>query len=243
MVRRGKNVCPHWSGRCPTLTAAMSAKKRLLIGWRWPGGLGSIRRHTRLHFSPGRSLRKRRRRRRGRRGSGKGAEEEEDLGRLCKTRPDKDCPINTRVPARTRLFQPLSLLLLLLQATPSPAKTLGQHFSFSPIFLGTKLVAIVGRQTPHWLRTSPPLVTSWSGPDASTTKAEMTRHRHDLRSPLPHWPFLTPSFLFSSISAENPRLAPRSSTARPHWLRKVEISAAIGLLASFRGIVEHCLVV
>ena len=40
MVREGKNVCPHWSGRCPTLTAAMSAKKRLLIGWRWPGGLG-----------------------------------------------------------------------------------------------------------------------------------------------------------------------------------------------------------
>ena len=64
-------------------------------------------------------------------GSGKGAEEEEeeveDLGRLCKTRPDKDCPINTRVPARTRLFQPLSLL----QATPppSPAKTLDRHFS------------------------------------------------------------------------------------------------------------------
>ena len=189
----------------------MSAKKRLLIGWRWPGGLGSIRRHTRLHFSPGRSLRKRRRRRRrrGRRGSGKGAEEEEDLGRLCKTRPDKDCPINTRVPARTRLFQPLSLLLLLLQATPSPAKTLGRHFSFSPIFLGTKLVAIVGRQTPHWLRTSPPLVTSWSGPDASTTKAEMTRHRHDLRSPLPHWPFLTPQLpLFLHLCGKS---APGSS--------------------------------
>ena len=108
-------------------------KKRLLIGWRWPGGLGSIRRHTRLHFSPGRSLRKRRKgRARRRRGSGKGAEEEEeeveDLGRLCKTRPDKDCPINTRVPARTpSLFQPLSLL----QPTPppSPAKTLERHFS------------------------------------------------------------------------------------------------------------------
>ena len=174
------------------------------------GGAGVDKTTHSPPFFPGRSLGRRRRRRRGRRGRGKGGEEEEeDLGRLCKTRPDKDCPINTRVPARTRLFQPLSLLLLLLQATPSPAKTLGRHFSFSPIFLGTKLVAIVGRQTPHWLRTSPPLVTSWSGPDASTTKAEMTRHRHDLRSPLPHWPFLTPQLpLFFHLCGKS---APGSS--------------------------------
>ena len=111
--RARKKVCPDWSGPCPTLTAAMSAKKRLLIGWRWPGGLGVDKTTHSPPFFPGRSLRKRRRRgkrrrrrrsrsRRRRSGSGKGAEEEEveDLGRLCKTRPDKDCPINTQVPTQ-----------------------------------------------------------------------------------------------------------------------------------------------
>ena len=244
---RQKKVCPHWSGPCPTLRAAMSAKKRLLIGWRWPGGLGSIRRHTRLHFSPGRSLGRRRRRRRGRRrgrGRGKGGEEEEeDLGRLCKTRPDKDCPINTRVPARTSLFQPLSLLLLLrTAATLSPAKALETFLfwdDFSQEKIGHHCQTIVSRQTSHWLRTSPPLVTSWSGPDAWTTKGEIDQPPS--RSFLSSSPlaFSHPPPSFSSISAENPCLAPRSSsTARPHWLRKVEISAAIGLLASFRGIVS-----
>ena len=120
----------------------MSAKKRLLIGWRWPGGLGVDKTTHSPPFFPGRSLRKRRRRgkrrrrrrsrsRRRRSGSGKGAEEEEveDLGRLCKTRPDKDCPINTQVPARTTAF---SLSCCCSQLLPRPKHFSLDQLDFSP---------------------------------------------------------------------------------------------------------------
>ena len=134
-------------------------KSGFSLGGGGRGGWGSIRRHTRLHFSPGRSLRKRRGRRRG---SGKGAEEEEveDLGRLCKTRPDKDCPINTQVPARTTAF---SLSCCCSQLFPGQNISLWTNLTF---LLVPELVSIVRRQTAHWIRISPPLVTSWSGPDA-----------------------------------------------------------------------------
>ena len=146
-----------------------------------------------------------------------------------------------------RLFQPLSLLLLflllLLQATrPWPEISTG-IFSFSPAPLDfsqlgighhcwktdSKLAPAVLSTCPHrgWLwmrrpriRRRPATVTIFSSPIG----------------------FFSPTSVFPLFLHLRGKSA-LGSTARPHWLRKVEISAAIGLLASFRGIVDHCLVV
>ena len=208
----------------------MSAKKRLLIGWRWPGGLGGDKTTHSPPFFPGRSLRKRRRRRRGRRrrrrrrrGSGKGAEEEEveDLGRLCKTRPDKDCPINTQVPARTTAF---SLSCCCSQLFPRP-----KHFSLDQLDFSPR--PRIGHYCPQ---TDSALDSDFSSACYFVVGPGCVNHeggddQTPPRSSSSSLAFSTSLPLFLHLCGKSPLALRSSSTARPHWLRKVEISAAIGL--------------
>ena len=81
--------------------------------------------------------------------------------RLGRTKIARSIQESQPAPAFSNLFR--CCRQLLLPPRPKPSTDISRR----PIFLlSPKLVTIVSRQTAHWLRTSSPLVTSWSGPDA-----------------------------------------------------------------------------